>query len=70
MSLNASRGRLAALTKNLVGRWYDTKDKWKDRKADEFEQKYINDLTDNVTSALAVIEKLDETLTKIRKDCG
>ena len=70
MSLNASRGRLAALTKNLAGKWYDTKDKWRDAKAQEFEQKYINDLTDNVSSALAVIEKLDETLTKIRKDCG
>ena len=70
MSLNASRGRLAALTKNLSGKWYETKDKWRDKKAEEFEQKFINDLTDNVSSALAVIEKLDATLTQIRKDCG
>jgi hypothetical protein len=34
MSLNASRGRLAALTKNLSGKWYETKDKWRDKKAE------------------------------------
>ena len=42
MSLTASRGRLAALTKNLAGKWYETKDKWRDNKANEFERVYVH----------------------------
>lgn len=70
MSVHGQRNRLGALMKELMGRWSETKIHWRDAKAQEFEKRYLSDLVDNVNAAMVVLEKLDQTLSKIRKDCG
>jgi hypothetical protein len=56
--------------KELMGRWSETKVVWRDTKAEEFEKRYLAELVDSVNAAMVVLEKLDQTLAKIRKDCG
>lgn len=56
--------------KQLLGQWSETKLHWRDNKAGEFEKRYLAELVDNVNSSMVVLDKLDETLKKIRKDCG
>ncbi len=70
MSVHSQRNQLAAQMKQLLGHWSETKTRWRDHKATEFEKRYLADLVDNVNTAMVVLEKLDETLAKIRKDCG
>ncbi len=69
MSLNSTRTRLTALTKQLSIRWDETREHWQDAKAVEFEKRYLEDLFNRVNVAAASIEELDRALAKIRRDC-
>ena len=69
MALSGNRSRLAAVTKELALRWEDTKQNWRDAKCQEFEHRYMDDLLIRVDKTVSVIEKLDELLTRVRKDC-
>jgi hypothetical protein len=69
MSLHASKSRLAALTKELHARWRETREHWRDEKAREFEQRYMDDLLSSVTNTLNSIDTLERILSQIRSDC-
>ncbi|MGO8767067.1 MAG: hypothetical protein ACLQSR_18280 [Limisphaerales bacterium] len=63
------KSKLLAAAKELSLKWQDTKNYWRDEKSAAFESKYLQELFMNVDKAVAVMEKLDELLTKVRKDC-
>ena len=67
--MNPNGSRLSSLTKDLCGHWHQTKDYWRDAKADEFERKYIHELIASVDKTVGIIEQLDKLIGKIRKDC-
>jgi hypothetical protein len=69
MNLSGSKNRLVALTKELSNRWEDTKNHWRDAKSQEFEQRYMAELFANVDRTVNVMDKLNELLIKVRKDC-
>ena len=69
MNLSSSKNRLVALTKELSNRWLETKNYWRDTKSLEFEQRYMSELLANVDRTVTVMEKLNEILTNVRKDC-
>jgi len=67
--VNASGGRLSALTKDLWVRWQHTRETWSDAKSQEFERQYLQELNSNVDKTVAVIEELDKLLARIKRDC-
>jgi hypothetical protein len=69
MSLRTNGTRLAMVTKELMTKWRETREYWKDAKSEEFEKKYMDELQASVDTAVIVIEKLDKIISKIRKDC-
>jgi len=69
VKLGATRSRLAAVTRELSDHWLETKNYWRDAKSAEFERRYLQELLVRVDRAVAVIEKLDAVLEKVRKDC-
>jgi hypothetical protein len=69
MSLNASKSRLAALTKDLAAHWKETREYWRDDRARDFEQRYMDDLLSSVTNTLNSIDTLERILNRIRDDC-
>ncbi len=69
MNPSGIKNRLVSLTKGLATRWDETKNYWKDAKSQEFEQRYMTELFANVDKTVTVLEKLDELLAKVRKDC-
>ena len=69
MNPSGIKTRLTSLTKGLATRWDETKNYWKDAKSQEFEQRYMTELFANVDKTVTVLEKLDELLAKVRKDC-
>lgn len=69
MSLSGNRTRLMGLTKELALRWEETKNHWRDAKCEEFERRYMLELTARMEKTLGVIGKLDEVLRKARQDC-
>jgi len=69
MNLSGSKNRLVAITKEITNRWNETKNHWHDAKSREFEQRYMTELFANVDKTITVMDKLNELLTKVRKDC-
>jgi len=69
VNANASGARLAALTKELLVKWHQTRERWRDGKAREFEERYMLELESAVNSALTNIANLERTLRKLRADC-
>ena len=69
MSINASKARLVALTKELMRKWDRTREDWRDAKAGEFERNYLTELRASVDNAITVIDQLEQMTQKIRKDC-
>ncbi len=69
MSLNADKTRLTALAKNISLRWIETQNHWRDAKSEEFDRRFMQELFPSVNKAATAIEKLDELLKKIRKEC-
>jgi len=61
--------RIGALTKDLMNRWRETKESWRDEKAEEFERDYLAELQSSVDKSLHVMEELDKLLGKIRSEC-
>lgn len=67
--MNANASRLSGITRDLWGRWQQTKAYWRDAKAQEFENKYLAELLSSVDKTVGFIEQLDKLLQKIKKDC-
>ena len=67
--MSAYGGRIAALTKDLWGRWQQTRESWSDAQSLEFERHYLQELNVSVDKTVAVIEQLDKLLARIKKDC-
>lgn len=69
MSMSGSKGLLTLATRQLQAQWQETRDSWRDAKAQEFEETYLTELMASMNSALRVIEELDQLLAKIHADC-
>ena len=69
MNLSGTKNRLVSLTRELAVQWSETKNHWWDAKTREFDRRYIAELLVNVDKAVTAIERLDEILNKVRKDC-
>ncbi len=69
MSLNAEKARLVGITRDLTVRWAETRNSWRDARAQEFEKRYMLELNVRLDRVVNVIEKLDVLLAKVRSDC-
>jgi hypothetical protein len=69
MSTSAGGARLAALTKELLNRWQQTRESWMDDKSLEFEERYMLELESVVRTATTSIASLEAVIRKVRSDC-
>jgi hypothetical protein len=69
MSSSSNGARLAAITKELLVRWQQTRESWMDQKAREFEDRFMVELESTVNSSIGGITDLERILGKIRSDC-
>jgi hypothetical protein len=69
MNLSGNKGRVVGLTRDILLRWSDTKDHWRDAKSEEFEHRFMAELSASVNRTMVIMEKLDEVLKKVRSDC-
>lgn len=69
MNVNASKGRLVGLTREISVQWEETRNHWRDAKSEEFDRRFMNQLDHHVSRAVAVVDQLDEILRKVRSDC-
>jgi hypothetical protein len=69
MNLSGNKSRLVGLTRDLTNRWSETKNHWRDAKSEEFERRYLAELSASVGRTVLIVEKLDELLKKVRSEC-
>lgn len=69
MSAVTSRGLLTMATRQLMSRWEQTHQSWRDKKAIEFESMYLSDVRDTVSAAIRTLEELEKILEKVHADC-
>ena len=69
MNLSGSRGRLLALTRDILLSWEETKAHWHDAMSEEFEKRFMAELAAHSSRAVSVMEELDKVLHKVRSDC-
>jgi hypothetical protein len=69
VNLGGNKGRMAGLTRDILLRWGETKNYWRDAKSEEFERRFLAELDASVNRTLLIVEKLDELLKKVRNDC-
>lgn len=69
MNLSGNKGRLIGLTRDILLRWQETKNFWRDAKSEEFERRFMAELDASVNRTVLIVDKLDELLKKVRSDC-
>jgi hypothetical protein len=69
MSMSGNKGRLVGLTRDISLEWAETKNYWRDVKSEEFERRFMSELTVHVNRAVLVLDQMDELLKKVRSDC-
>jgi hypothetical protein len=69
MSMAGSRGLLTMASRQLMGRWEQTRDSWRDQKAADFEALYLSEMKDTMNTALRALEEIDRLLEKVHADC-
>jgi hypothetical protein len=69
MNVSSNGKMVAAATKDLMRKWSETRESWRDAKSEEFERRHIRELEAMVDRAMPVFEMLEKLVTKIRKDC-
>ncbi len=69
MSMSGNKGRIVGLTRDISLQWAETKNYWRDAKSEEFERRFMNELSEHVSRAVVVLEQLEELLKKARSDC-
>jgi hypothetical protein len=68
--MSAGSARLKHAMKTLMERWDDTRARWDDNVARDFEKNHLIPLEQQVEHALRGMDKLSEILTKVRQDCS
>jgi hypothetical protein len=69
MSTQGSSSQLEAAWRDLATGWQHVQDDWRDVRAKEFEQMYLERLPNLITNARRAIEDIDSLLRKMRREC-
>jgi hypothetical protein len=69
MNIGSDGKAVAAATKELMRRWIETRESWRDSKSEEFERRFVREWEAAVDRTMPVFENLEKLVTKIRKDC-
>ena len=69
MNTRISAANLTQAMKELSLKWQQTRADWRDTKAVEFDDRYLEVLPQHVARATAAIEEIETLLNQVRHDC-
>jgi hypothetical protein len=70
MNVRESAAKLSVGAKELAAAWDETRSYWRDLKAQEFAEAYLEPIPHHVARAATVIEEIEALLRKVRSDCA
>jgi hypothetical protein len=69
MNVSTNGKVVLTATRELSRRWEQTKQHWRDAKAEEFEREYLAELISDVDRAIPILEELDKLILTVRREC-
>jgi hypothetical protein len=69
MNTRVSAANLMQSAKDLSIEWQATKESWRDVKAREFEERFLDPLPGYISRAVRAMEEVDAILKRVRSDC-
>jgi hypothetical protein len=69
MSVSNNGKAILAATRELNRKWQETRNAWRDSKAEEFERQYLAELISEVERSIPVLEELDRAIAEARRAC-
>ncbi len=69
MSLRTGMHRLQEATIIFEHRWTAAREQWADRRASDFESRFIEPLTPASRSAVGAMEQMAEVVSRARQEC-
>jgi hypothetical protein len=69
MSLSANGKVILTATRELARKWDETKQSWRDAKAEQFEQQYLAELFAQVERSVPILDELDKLIGSVRNQC-
>jgi len=69
MSLRTGMHRLQECTTIFEHRWVAAREQWADRRAGDFEARYIEPLTPATRAAVGAMEQMAEVTSRARQEC-
>ena len=69
MSARVGASNLEEAVKELARHWEQTRQSWRDTKAQEFQRLYLDRLPHIIANARNLMEQTDVILRKVRTDC-
>jgi len=70
MSVEGARQRLQASLRDLKAHWEVAQAAWQDATSQAFQDRYIDELEQAVRTAMPAMEKMAESLARVRRECG
>jgi len=68
--MSGGSARLNHAIRTLQEHWQTTRDQWADRNAQDFETNHLIPLEQQVENARRGMDKMDEILQRVRRDCS
>lgn len=65
----AAAATIQESTRELMVRWHEVREKWRDAKAREFSETYLTGLGEDTARAVKVIQDIERLFAKIHADC-
>ena len=69
MNVSANGKVVLSATRELARKWQQTRESWRDAKAEEFEQKFLAELISDVERCVPALEELDKLISSVRREC-
>ena len=70
MSVQGSKVTIQLTVKEVRTKWSRTRDEWNDSVSRSLEVNVVDSLEDRGRMAILAIEKMQETLQRMRRECG
>jgi hypothetical protein len=70
MGMTEGRASLRKSVKELVMHWAETKSKWNDINSHRFEERFINQFTQDAKQAVSGMDAMAQILQRIKQECG
>jgi len=70
MSLSDAKARMNSAHRDLLNAWHKVEQHWRDDTSRAFKERSIDPIEKQLRAAMSALETMEETLRRVRNECG